>query len=162
GRTCGTRWLWLHGSWLHVSTRWVASPIAMPRRSSSRQVVRPSGRRSSARWHEPLRTSASTPTPRTPPRSHGAWPRSGLGRGGALPRPGPAGAVRAVPAWIWLTLIVAASTVLRAALSRKLPGPFIFVDELIYAELGRSFATGGHFLVRDVPTSGYGVVYPVL
>ena len=70
--------------------------------------------------------------------------------------------LRAVPAWIWLTLIVAASTAFRAVLSRELPGPFIFVDELIYSELGRSFADGGRFLVRDVSTGGYGVVYPVL
>jgi hypothetical protein len=41
-------------------------------------------------------------------------------------------------------------------------GPFIFVDELIYSELAKSFAASGHFLVRDVPTRGYGVVYPLL
>jgi len=70
--------------------------------------------------------------------------------------------LRAVPAWIWLALIVAASTAFRAALTRELPGPFIFVDELIYSDLGRSFADGGRFLVRDVSTGGYGIVYPVL
>ena len=43
-----------------------------------------------------------------------------------------------------------------------MPGPFIFTDELTYSELAKSFAAGGHYLVRDVPTSGYGVVYPVL
>ena len=43
-----------------------------------------------------------------------------------------------------------------------MPGPFIFVDELIYSELAKSFASGGHFLVRDVPTRGYGIVYPAL
>jgi len=43
-----------------------------------------------------------------------------------------------------------------------MPGPFIFIDELIYSELAKSFAAGGHFLVRGVPTSGYGVVYPVM
>jgi hypothetical protein len=40
--------------------------------------------------------------------------------------------------------------------------PFIMVDELIYAELGRSLADGGERLVRDVPATGYGVVYPLL
>ena len=70
--------------------------------------------------------------------------------------------LRAVPAWAWLVAIVAASTVFRALAARGLPGPFIFIDELIYSELAKSFASGGHFLVRDVPTSGYGVVYPVL
>jgi hypothetical protein len=36
------------------------------------------------------------------------------------------------------------------------------VDELIYSELGKSVASSGHFLVRDVPSNGYGFVYPVL
>ncbi len=40
--------------------------------------------------------------------------------------------------------------------------PFIFVDELIYSELARSFAAGGEFLVRGEPSGGYGVLYPVL
>lgn len=70
--------------------------------------------------------------------------------------------LRAVPAWAWLTLIVAGSTVFRALTTRAMPGPFIFIDELIYSELAKSFAAGGHFLVRGVPTSGYGIVYPVL
>ncbi len=70
--------------------------------------------------------------------------------------------LRAVPAWAWLVAIVAGSAVVRALAARGMPGPFIFVDELIYSELARSFAAGGHFLVRGVPTSGYGVVYPVL
>ena len=69
---------------------------------------------------------------------------------------------RAVPAWVWLVTIVAGSAVFRALLARGMPGPFIFVDELIYSELAKSFASGGHFLVRDVPTSGYGIVYPAL
>ncbi len=70
--------------------------------------------------------------------------------------------LRAVPAWAWLVAIVAGSTVFRGFASRGLPGPFIFVDELIYSELGRSFAAGGHFLVRDAPDRGYGIVYPIL
>ena len=70
--------------------------------------------------------------------------------------------LRALPAWAWLVAIVAGSTIFRALAARGMPGPFIFVDELIYSELAKSFASGGHFLVRDVPTSGYGVVYPVL
>jgi hypothetical protein len=36
------------------------------------------------------------------------------------------------------------------------------VDELVYSELARSFAAHGHFLVRGVPSHGYGFVYPVL
>lgn len=50
----------------------------------------------------------------------------------------------------------------RFQLSRDSPGPWIFVDELIYSELAKSLAGGGDLLIRDVPASGYGVVYPLL
>jgi 4-amino-4-deoxy-L-arabinose transferase-like glycosyltransferase len=36
------------------------------------------------------------------------------------------------------------------------------VDELIYSELAKSLAAHGTFAVRDVPASGFGVVYPAL
>ncbi|RDI74307.1 Dolichyl-phosphate-mannose-protein mannosyltransferase [Gaiella occulta] len=70
--------------------------------------------------------------------------------------------LRAVPPWMWLAAIVAASFGIRAWLARGMMSPFIVVDEIIYSELARSFAAGGDFLVRGVPTSGYGIVYPVL
>ena len=40
--------------------------------------------------------------------------------------------------------------------------PFIMVDELIYSELARSLADSRELLVRDVPSRGYGIVYPAL
>src|SRR5438067_12756970 len=40
--------------------------------------------------------------------------------------------------------------------------PWIMIDEIVYSELAKSFAATGHFTVRDVPTSGYGYVYPIL
>jgi hypothetical protein len=43
-----------------------------------------------------------------------------------------------------------------------MPAPFVFVDELIYAELGRSVADSASFAVRGVPTSGYSILYPIL
>jgi 4-amino-4-deoxy-L-arabinose transferase-like glycosyltransferase len=64
--------------------------------------------------------------------------------------------------WAWLVVIVLVSIALRVVLGRRMPGPFIFTDELTYSELAKSFAVGGHFLVRGVPTHGYGFVYPVL
>ena len=67
-----------------------------------------------------------------------------------------------MPAWAWLAAIVAASFAVRAWLARGMVGPFIMVDELIYSELGRSLADSGELLVRDVPSSGYGIVYPAL
>src|SRR5262245_34273821 len=68
----------------------------------------------------------------------------------------------AVPAWVWLTAIVAVSIVVRIALARRMVAPWIMVDELVYSELAKSFAANGEFLVRDVPSNGYGFVYPVL
>lgn len=66
------------------------------------------------------------------------------------------------PAWLWLGAIVVLSAGLRALLVRRMPAPWIMVDELIYSELGKSFAADGRFLVRGVPSSGYGFVYPIL
>ena len=70
--------------------------------------------------------------------------------------------LRRVPAWGWLAAIVVISFAFRAWLARGMVAPFIFVDELIYAELARSLADSGERLVRDVPTTGYGIGYPLL
>ena len=70
--------------------------------------------------------------------------------------------LRAVPAWGWLAAIVVCSFAFRAWLARGMVAPFILVDELIYAELARSLADSGERLVRDVPTTGYGIGYPLL
>ena len=69
---------------------------------------------------------------------------------------------RGVPAWGWLAAIVLLSFALRAWLARGMLAPFIFVDELIYSELARSFAAGDGFQVRDAPAGGFSLVYPVL
>jgi hypothetical protein len=66
------------------------------------------------------------------------------------------------PTWLWLAAIVVFSAALRVLLVRRMPAPWIMVDELIYSELGKSFAADGRFLVRGVPSSGYGFVYPIL
>ena len=70
--------------------------------------------------------------------------------------------LRRIPAWGWLAAIVVISFAFRAWLARGMVAPFIFVDELIYAELARSLADSGQRLVRDVPTTGYGIGYPLL
>jgi Dolichyl-phosphate-mannose-protein mannosyltransferase len=72
------------------------------------------------------------------------------------------GAVKAVPVWAWLGGLVAVSTVVRFALARHSPAPWIMVDELIYSELAKSFADTGHFLVRDESSNVYSFVYPLL
>ena len=68
---------------------------------------------------------------------------------------------RAVPAWGWLAAIVLASFALRAWLSRGMVGPFIMVDELIFADLARSLAAGDGLRVRGEPYF-LSVVYPLL
>ena len=59
--------------------------------------------------------------------------------------------LRAVPAWAWLVAIVALSTAVRAWLARGMLGPFIMVDELIYSEMAKSFASDLQFAVRGLP-----------
>ena len=111
--------------------------------------------------------SPGRPTPSTP---FGSSPSAREGRtshpGGAVGAAGLAGRLtgraQAVPAWCWLGAIVIASAAARAWVSRWMPAPFIFTDELTYAELARSFAESGSFAIRDVPVGGYGFVYPVL
>jgi Dolichyl-phosphate-mannose-protein mannosyltransferase len=70
-----------------------------------------------------------------------------------------------IPAWVWLAGIVTASALAEILIARGIQSPTVFQDELIYAELSRSFADGGHFLLRDVPTTAYGPLsrlYPIL
>jgi Dolichyl-phosphate-mannose-protein mannosyltransferase len=68
----------------------------------------------------------------------------------------------AIPAWVWLGAIVILSAAVRIALARRIVAPWIMVDEIDYSELAKSFAAQGHFLVRGVPSNGYGFVYPLL
>ena len=67
-----------------------------------------------------------------------------------------------VPAWAWLAVIVALSAALRIWLVRGMVAPFVFVDEAIYTELARSLADSGSYAVREMPVSGYSVLYPAL
>jgi hypothetical protein len=69
----------------------------------------------------------------------------------------------AVPAWVWLSLLVAVSVVIRSALAFRDPAPWIFQDELLYSELAKSFAATGHFAIREnAGAGGFGIVYPTL
>jgi hypothetical protein len=64
---------------------------------------------------------------------------------------------------VWLAGLVVLSTALRFLIARTHPAPFIFQDELLYAELARSLGTTGHFALRGVEgTAGLGPVYPAL
>jgi hypothetical protein len=76
--------------------------------------------------------------------------------------PGARARARAFPAALWLAGIVLLSVAVRIALARRIVAPWIMVDEIVYSELAKSFAAHGQFLVRGVPSRGYGIVYPVL
>jgi hypothetical protein len=64
--------------------------------------------------------------------------------------------------WAWLAAIVLASAAIRIWLVRGMAAPFVFVDELIYAELAKSLADGDGYAVREMSTSGYSLLYPAL
>jgi dolichyl-phosphate-mannose-protein mannosyltransferase len=70
--------------------------------------------------------------------------------------------VISIPAWVWLTGIVVLSAAIRIALGRRMVAPWIMIDEIVYSSLAKSFAAHGSFLIRGVPSHGYGFVYPVL
>jgi hypothetical protein len=57
---------------------------------------------------------------------------------------------------------VLASFAVRYAFARHMVAPWIMIDEIVYSELAKSFAATGHFAVREVPTTGYGYIYPIL
>ncbi len=81
----------------------------------------------------------------------------------ARARAAPLSLVHAVPTWAWLAGLVTASALVRYAFARRIEGPWIVVDEIVYSELAKSFASSGHFLIREQPAAGaFGVVYPVL
>jgi hypothetical protein len=67
-----------------------------------------------------------------------------------------------IPAWVWLTGIVVVSVAVRVILARRMVAPWIMIDEIVYSELAKNVAAHGEFLVRGVPSHGYGFVYPVL
>jgi len=61
-----------------------------------------------------------------------------------------------------LLILVLASFGGRLWLAWRVPTPWIMVDELIYSEMAKSFADGGHFLIRGGPTGISAVGYPFL
>ena len=67
-----------------------------------------------------------------------------------------------IPVGVWLAGIVVLSILIRLAIGHREVAPWIMVDELVYSELAKSFASSGQFLVRGVPSHGYGFVYPML
>ena len=61
-----------------------------------------------------------------------------------------------------LLILILASFGGRLCLAWRVPTPWIMGDELIYSEMAKSFAGGGHFLIRGAPTGISAVGYPFL
>lgn len=67
------------------------------------------------------------------------------------------------PAWIWLAALILVSAALRLALGKPHPAPWIFGDEMVYANLAENFADTGSFAFRNSPgLHGYALGYPLL
>ena len=67
----------------------------------------------------------------------------------------------ALPASVWLSALVVASVGARFLLALWIPAPWIFVDELKYSELAKSFGSTGHFAIREAAGRGVGPLYPI-
>jgi hypothetical protein len=71
-----------------------------------------------------------------------------------------------ISSWRAASLVCAALALIaigaRLWLTRRVPTPWILVDELLYSEYAKSFAAEGHFLVRDGLAPSLGRVYPAV
>jgi 4-amino-4-deoxy-L-arabinose transferase-like glycosyltransferase len=63
---------------------------------------------------------------------------------------------------VTFTALLVISIGARIWLARQIVSPWIMGDELLYSEMAKSFATSGHFLIRDAPSGIGNVVYPGL
>jgi hypothetical protein len=67
-----------------------------------------------------------------------------------------------LPVAVWLTGLITLSACIRFVFAWWVPAPWILPDELKYSELAKSFASTGHFAIRDVPGLGLGPLYPLV
>jgi hypothetical protein len=71
-----------------------------------------------------------------------------------------------ITTWRAASLVTAALVLVAVAarlwLTTRIPTPWILVDELLYSEYAKSFAAGGHFLVRGEVGPALGRVYPAV
>jgi hypothetical protein len=72
----------------------------------------------------------------------------------------PRALVRGIPSWLVLGGIVVLSVAYQLMFVRRIAAPFVFADELIYSELGKSLAAGHGLAIREAATTSYGAVYP--
>ena len=59
-------------------------------------------------------------------------------------------------------MLLLASLGVRIWLAGRIVTPWIMIDELVYSEMAKSFASSGHFLVRGAPSDVVSVAYPAL
>jgi hypothetical protein len=71
-------------------------------------------------------------------------------------------AIVARSATLSLVAIIVLSTIVRGAISSRVPSVWILPDEIVYSELAKSIAAGGMPAIRGVNVFGWGVVYPTL
>lgn len=65
--------------------------------------------------------------------------------------------------WWWgVALLVGVSIAIRSVLAVRDPAPWLFQDEVLYAELAHSMAEGSFSIRGSEGTSGFGLVYPLL
>jgi len=58
--------------------------------------------------------------------------------------------------------VVIGSATFRAVLGGGIVAPFIMIDEVVWADVARGFASAGEPLIRGEPDPGYSLVYPLL
>ena len=139
-----------------ASTTSAASPTPTSPRSRRLRAARPSPTRCSGRIAEAAAEDRARRSGRARPRSRARRGSCEHGHGRARAR-----RRRSRPG-VWLAGIVVVSIAVRVALAHRIVAPWIMVDEIVYSELAKSFAAHGQFLVRGVPSHGYGFVYPLL
>jgi hypothetical protein len=61
-----------------------------------------------------------------------------------------------------VSVLIGVALLARLLLVREVAAPWIMPDELKYSELAKSFAAGGHFLIRGQPAASLFTTYPVL
>jgi glycosyltransferase involved in cell wall biosynthesis len=71
------------------------------------------------------------------------------------------GFLRTWPMWAWLGSLYVVAVAVQLALGLRVVSPWIMVDELVYSDMARSFASTGHFLIRGTHAN-YGPVYSLL
>src|ERR671922_1973683 len=59
-----------------------------------------------------------------------------------------------------VALLVLVSALLRGWAATRVPGPWFIPDEAIYAQLGRSLWSSGHFRILGSTPDFFGLVYP--